>query len=77
LVTENSSKQGPPKVACVRADLQHPTERLVAGDEEVVVIRGAAVLGGVDLLVRVVHANPQHFFGVGRSARCMLSGLPG
>jgi hypothetical protein len=43
-----------------RLDLQYSPERLVTGDQKVVALRGGAVLGVVDLLVRSVHPDAQH-----------------
>jgi hypothetical protein len=46
--------------AHVRPNLQHAPERLVPGHQEVVALRGVAVLGVVDLLVCPIHADAQH-----------------
>src|SRR5581483_3458003 len=43
------------------ADLDDLPERFVPGDEKIVTVRCCAILGGVDLFVRAIDANPQHF----------------
>src|SRR5262249_49848401 len=45
----------------IRPNFHHAPERLVPGHKKVVAIWCSPVFGGVDLLIRAVHADAQHF----------------